>query len=92
MLDFNPGSIGSFLKERIDRFEVAPQIYEYGTVNRSADGVVHVDGLSHSRYGELLEFENNAYGLALDLDLNGVAAVLLSGSTGVTAGSTVKEV
>ena len=90
MLDFNPGSIGSFLKERIDRFEVAPQIYEYGTVNRSADGVVHVDGLSHSRYGELLEFENNAYGLALDLDLNGVAAVLLSGSTGVTAGSTVK--
>ena len=51
---------------------------------------MQVSGLSHSRYGELLEFENNSYGLALDLRLDGVGAVLLSGAEDVPSGSIVR--
>lgn len=90
MLDFDTSGIGLFLKEKISRFTYEPKIYEYGTVVSCSDGIVQVSGLSHSRYGELLEFENNSYGLALDLRLDGVGAVLLSGAEDVPSGSIVR--
>ncbi len=90
MLDFDASRIGSFLKDRISKFQYEHAVYEYGSVESCADGIVHISGLSHSRYGELLEFENNAYGLALDLRLDGVGAVLLSGTSDVSAGSIVR--
>lgn len=90
MLEFDASGIGLFLKEKINRYTYEPKIYEYGTVLSSADGIVQVSGLSHSRYGELLEFENDSYGLALDLRLDGVGAVLLSGASEVASGSIVR--
>jgi F-type H+-transporting ATPase subunit alpha len=50
------------------------------------DGVVQIDGL-HSRYGELLAFENNAFGMALELREDGTGAVMLGGDAPI--GSTV---
>lgn len=81
------GSIASHIKQLLVEANDASRVYEYGTVLSSADGIVHVEGLSHSRYGELLEFENDAYGMALDLSSTGVGAVLLSDGAGVSAGS-----
>lgn len=90
MLNFDTSGIGLFLKEKIGSYKFEPKIYEYGNVVSCSDGIVQVSGLSHSRYGELLEFENNSYGLALDLRLDGVGAVLLSGASEVTSGSIVR--
>ncbi len=90
MLEFDTSRIGSFLKEKIKKYEYEPKVYDYGSVESCADGVVHISGLSRSRYGELLEFENDSYGLALDLRLDGVGAVLLSGVSEVSAGSIVR--
>ena len=90
MLNFDLGPIGGFLKEKIGSFKLEPKVYEYGTVKSCTDDVVLIDGLSHSRYGEILEFENDAYGLALDLRIDGVGAVFLSGNTAVSAGSIVR--
>lgn len=42
---------------------------------------MQIDGLPHSRYGELLSFEGGIVGLALDLRLDGVGAVLLGGES-----------
>ena len=41
-------------------------------------------------YGELLEFEGGVYGMALDLEEDGVGAVLMDNSDSVSVGSTVK--
>ncbi|MGI6175752.1 MAG: F0F1 ATP synthase subunit alpha [Christensenellales bacterium] len=82
--------IGEFLKERIARLKFEPELYEYGRVKSSADGIVQVEGLTHSRYGELLAFENDAYGMAMDLSMKGVGAVLLNGMNRVSAGSVVR--
>ena len=90
MLNFDTSGIGLFLKEKIGSYTFEPKIYEYGNVVSCSDGIVQVSGLSHSRYGELLEFENHSYGLALDLRLDGVGAVLLSGASQVTSGSIVR--
>ena len=90
MLQFDVGPIGVFLRDKIQQLDYTPKVYEYGTVQSASDDIVQVEGLSHSRYGELLEFENQAYGLALDLRLNGVGAVLLTGGNHVSAGSAVR--
>ena len=54
------------------------------------DGVVRVKGLPDRLYGELLEFEGGVYGMALDLEEDGVGAVLMDNSDSVSVGSTVK--
>ncbi len=90
MLNFEVESVGSFLKERIKKYEYVPKVFEYGVVKSSADDIIHVEGLPHSRYGELLEFGEETYGLALDLNENGVGAVLLGRSSVVVPGCIVK--
>ncbi|NLO47528.1 MAG: F0F1 ATP synthase subunit alpha [Clostridiales bacterium] len=90
MLEFDTSRIGSFLKDKIAKYEYEPKVYDYGKVESCADGVVHISGLSRSRYGELLEFENSSFGIALDLHLDGVGAVLLSRANEVSAGTIVR--
>ena len=81
MLDFDQSSIGAFLKQKFADFQPQMVSYEYGTVDSCADGIVHVSGLSRAKYGELLEFAGDLYGIALDMSLQGVSAALLSGGS-----------
>jgi len=83
-------NIGEFLKKRIDTFEPKPLIYRYGSVKSVADGIVRIEGLPHRSYGELLEFDDNVYGMALDLEEDGVGAVLLNTSDNVAVGGSVR--
>ena len=82
--------ISSFLKSRIDSFEAKPVSYKYGTVSRVGDGVARVTGLPGRLYGELLEFEGGVFGMALDLEENGVGAVLFDSADTVCVGDSVK--
>ena len=45
VLDFNNGSIGGFLKEKLESYTPEVISYEYGTVKSCADGIVRVSGL-----------------------------------------------
>ncbi len=79
-------SVSSFLKEKVSEFKYTPKVYEYGVVKSCADEIIHIDGLSRCRYGELLEFAGSEYGIALDLEENGVGAVLLSKGSKIVPG------
>ena len=92
MSGFTPAAISEFLRERINTFERKGVVYEYGTVSRVSDGVVRVDGLSGRSYGELLEFDGGVYGMVMDLEENGVGAVLLDNSDTVGVGDRVRGV
>ena len=83
-------SIGAYLKKRLESYAFTPLCYHKGAVERAADGVVTVSGLSGRRYGELLEFENGVDGMALDLSENSVGAVLFDAAESVRAGSVVR--
>ncbi len=83
-------SIGTFLRQKLKEVETGARVYSYGTVQNCSDGIVRVDGLSESLYGELLEFENDAFGMALELTEHGVGAVLFAGADEVYAGSIVR--
>ncbi len=83
--------IGAALRQRLQSYQSKPLVYEYGTVISAGDGVVKIEGLSHSRYGELIAFDNDVFGMAMNLELNGVGAVLLNGVDEVHAGERVRS-
>lgn len=76
-------------KKQVDTFNEKFDISHIGIVESSADGVVNVKGLSNCKYGELLKFENNIYGIVLNLELERIGAVLLNGTVDVSEGSVV---
>ena len=83
-------ALGNFLREKVGSFEIKPSVFHYGTVESTADNVMRVNRLAGCRYGEILQFENDVYGLALDLSEEGIGAVLLNHEAGVKAGSLVR--
>ncbi len=82
-------AIGSALKQRLDTYEGKSAVYEFGVVTSVGDGVVRIDGLSHTRYGEQIAFNNEIYGMTMDLETDGVGAVLLNGQDEVHVGERV---
>ncbi len=82
--------INKYLKQRILSYDAKAQVYNAGKVSQASDGVVHVTGLPGRRYGELLAFEGGVYGMALDLKIEGVGAVLLAVGDNVSVGSEVR--
>ncbi|MGN0526040.1 MAG: F0F1 ATP synthase subunit alpha, partial [Acutalibacteraceae bacterium] len=79
-----------YLKSKLNNFSVAPLTYQYGEVVAVGDGVARVSGLTGRLYGELLEFQNGVYGMALDLQENGVGAVLFDSADSICVGDSVK--
>ena len=88
-LHSSAADIGKTLRSRIHSFENKSAVYEYGIVTSVGDGVVRIEGLSHTRYGEQIAFENDVYGMTMDLELDGVGAVLLNGQDNVHVGERV---
>ncbi|MGI5839955.1 MAG: F0F1 ATP synthase subunit alpha [bacterium] len=77
-LTFDPGRVGAFLRDKIAAFEFEDKAFPTGIVLSSGDEVVQIEGLRDCGYGEVISFENNVYGLALDLREDNVGAVLLN--------------
>ena len=82
--------MSAFLRRKIESFSVKPVVYAYGTVSRVGDGVARVVGLPGRCYGELLQFESGAFGMAIDLEEDGAGVVLLNTADVVTVGSRVR--
>ena len=89
-LSINAKEIGAYLKERLESYEKKSVVYEYGTVAYAGDGVVKVQGLTRCHYGELVALDNDVYGMAMDLELDGIGAVLLNGINEVQVESRVR--
>lgn len=79
-----------YLKSRLQSFSTTPLVYECGKVSAVGDGVATVSGLKNRLYGELLEFDGEIYGMALDLNEDGVGAVLFDSADAVSVGDKVK--
>ena len=54
------------------------------------DGICRIHGLADVRYGEMIEFPGNLFGLALNLEQDSVGAVVLGDYKSISEGDTVK--
>jgi len=84
--------ISSIIKERIENFEIDVDINEIGKVVGIADGITTVYGLNNVMAGEVVEFDNGAKGLVLNLEEANVGIVVLGTSAGIKEGMSVKRV
>ena len=82
--------ISQLIKERIENFEATSEARDVGTVIAVTDGIVRIHGLADARYGEMLEFPGNTFGLALNLEQDSVGAVILGDYKHISEGDTAK--
>jgi F-type H+/Na+-transporting ATPase subunit alpha len=89
-VQINPSEISELIKSKIQNLQVAGNKRTEGTVISVSDGICRVHGLSDVMQGEMLEFPNNTFGLALNLERDSVGAVILGEYEHITEGDTVK--
>lgn len=79
------------LKKQIEHFETKFQTEKVGTVVEIGDGVARISGLSDCMASEMVEFENGAFGVALNLEEDRVGAMVLGNYEAIKEGETVKS-
>ncbi|MFW2454458.1 F0F1 ATP synthase subunit alpha [Methyloversatilis discipulorum] len=89
-MNLNPSEISDLIKSRIQNLQLSSQARTEGTVVSVTDGIVRVHGLDDVQQGEMLEFEGNTFGLALNLERDSVGAVVLGDYEHISEGQTVK--
>ena len=90
MISIRPDEISSIIRQQIESYDQDVQVSNVGTVLQVGDGIARVYGLEKAMAGELLEFEDNTIGIALNLEEDNVGAVLMGEGYGIQEGSTVK--
>lgn len=90
-MEINVAEISELLRRQITDFEKKVDISEIGTVISVGDGIARVYGLEKCMASELLEFPNNIYGMALNLEEDSVGAVLFGEDSLILEGDVVKR-
>jgi len=90
-LNLRPDEITSIIKEQIKNYRSEIELSDTGTVITVGDGIANVHGLEKCMSNELLEFPDGVYGIALNLEQDFVAAVLLGSDINIKEGDTVKR-
>ena len=78
------------LKDSLEKFHAEAKEEQVGTVVSVGDGTARMTGLTHARASEMLEFPGPVYGVALNLEENGVGAVILGNAADIKEGDIVK--
>src|SRR6202161_1152640 len=89
-MSIKASEISDLIKARIEKFQSADEERNVGTVVSVTDGIVRIHGLGDARYGEMLQFSGDLFGLALNLEQDSVGAVVLGDYKSIVEGDTVK--
>jgi F-type H+-transporting ATPase subunit alpha len=89
-MQLNPSEISELIKSKISGVGVDTEVRNQGTVISVTDGICRIHGLSGVMQGEMLEFPNNTFGLALNLERDSVGAVVLGEYELISEGDPVK--
>ena len=91
-LIINTDDIAAALKKNVESFSSGDlEATQVGRVLEVGDGIARVSGLPEAAVNEMLEFENGAIGLALNLDEDSIGAVLLGSTDGIEEGQPVRS-
>jgi len=86
----SPVEISELIKQRIAKFDIKAEVRTEGTIVSLKDGIVRIYGLADVMQGEMIEFEGNTYGLALNLERDYVGAVVLGTADHLAEGQVAK--
>ena len=89
-MKIKPEEVSKIIRSEIENYKNKIDISNTGTVLEVGDGIARIYGLSDAMSGELLEFENGATGMALNLEESNIGAVIFEETIGIKEGSLVK--
>jgi F-type H+/Na+-transporting ATPase subunit alpha len=90
MQQLNPSEISDIIRARIERLDVKPTPRNEGTLVSVSDGIIRIHGLGDARYGEMIEFPGNLFGMALNLERDSVGVVTLGDYGRLSEGMTAR--
>ena len=91
MMQIKPEEVSKLIKEQIKNYENKITQNDTGTILMIGDGIARVSGLEKCMANELVRFSNGEYGMALNLEENSVAIVMLGNDEGIREGETVER-
>src|SRR5271169_3424325 len=86
----SPSEISELIKQRIQKFDITAETRTEGTIVSLKDGIVRIHGLADVMQGEMVEFADGTFGMALNLERGSVGAVVLGRADNLAEGQTVK--
>jgi F-type H+/Na+-transporting ATPase subunit alpha len=83
--------ITEILRRQIQGLQTTVEMAEVGTVVSVGDGIARVFGLDRAMAGEMVQFPHDVYGLALNLEEDGVGCVLMGETQAIKEGDEVRR-
>src|SRR6201994_4146684 len=90
-LTISADEIRSAIESYVDSYSPEASREEVGVVSETGDGIARVEGLPSAMTKELLEFEGGTLGIALNLDVRDIGAVILGDASKIEEGQEVKR-
>ena len=90
-MQLRPEEISKIIKDQIKHYDNQIVQTDVGTVLLVGDGIARVSGLENCMANELVRFSTGTYGMALNLEENSVAVVMLGDDAGIKEGDTVER-
>jgi len=87
----NVSQLTNFVENKLNEYtQTTTRTADVGVVLQVGDGIARIYGLENVASGELLEFEDQTVGIALNLETSNVGAVLMGTGRNIKQGSTVR--
>src|SRR5262245_26071170 len=86
----SPSEISELIQKRIESAKLSAESSLQGRIVKLQDGIAQIHGLQDVMNGEMLAFEGNTFGMALNLERDSVGAVILGPYENLAEGQTVK--
>ena len=90
-MQLNSTEIADLIKKRIEQFKVVTEARDEGTIVSVNDGIVRIHGLSNVMQGEMLDFGEGLFGLALNLERDSVGAIVMGPDSHLSEGMKVRS-
>ncbi|WP_018248195.1 F0F1 ATP synthase subunit alpha [Orenia marismortui] len=88
-MNLRPEEISSIIKDQIKNYNIELEVKGVGTVLSVGDGIARIHGLKDAMAGELLKFESDVYGMALNLEEDSIGCVILGDESKIEEGDAV---
>ncbi len=90
-MDIKADEISKILRDQIGSYAVRIDVAEVGTIVSIGDGIARVHGVARAMAGEMLAFPHDVFGIALNLEEDGVGVVLLGEFADIKEGDEVRR-
>ena len=90
-MSIRPDEISALIRQQIEQFGSQVEVYDTGIVLNVGDGIARIHGLDRVMAGELVEFSNQIFGMAFNLEEDNVGVIVLGDVSGIKEGDQVKR-